>query len=76
MKKILSPWSKEIKKAMIDKDMDTNDIAAALQCTRQYVSAVINGGRYYQDGVIKISRLLNIEVPEEKNVTLARYKKD
>lgn len=76
MKKILSPWSKKVKKAMIDKNMDTNDVAALLNCTRQYVSAVINGGRYYQDAVIRISHLFNIEVPDGEGATLAKEKKD
>lgn len=39
--------------------------------TRQYASAVINGGRYYKEAVIRISQLFDIEIPSE-NATLAR----
>ncbi|MCD7725882.1 MAG: hypothetical protein LUI12_10115 [Clostridiales bacterium] len=73
MDKKLSPWSKEVKKAMLDRDMDTNDVAAALHYTRQYVSTVINGGRYYRDAVVRISQMFDIEVPEE-GTTLAKTK--
>lgn len=71
MKKKLSPWSKKVKKAMIDRDMDTTDVAEKFGWTRQYASAVINGGRYYRDAVTRISQLFDIEIPSE-NSTLAR----
>lgn len=71
MKKKLSPWSKKVKKAMIDHDMDTNDVAAKFGWTRQYASTVINGGKYYRDAVIRISQMFNIEIPSE-NATLAK----
>lgn len=72
MKKILSPWSKDVKKAMIDNDMDTNDLAEKLNCTRQYVSSIVNGGKYYPEPVIRISHMFKIEVPKDKNATLAK----
>lgn len=31
MRKILSDWSKKVKKAMIDRDMDTNDLARQMK---------------------------------------------
>lgn len=71
MKKKLSPWSKKVKKAMIEYDMDTNDVAEKFGWTRQYASTVINGGRYYKEAVIRISQLFDIEIPSE-NATLAR----
>ncbi len=71
MKKKLSPWSKKVKKAMIDQDLDTNDIAKKFGWTRQYASAVINGRSYYKEAVIRISHMFNIEVPTENN-TLAK----
>lgn len=75
MKKKLSAWSKCVKKAMIDRDMDTNDIAAALHCTRQYISAVINGRHYYRETVIRISQMFDIEIPDD-GATLAKPFKD
>ncbi len=71
MKKRLSPWSKKVKKAMIDQDMDTNDIANKFGWTRQYASAVINGRIYYKEAVIRISQLFMIDIPSE-NATLAK----
>lgn len=71
MKKKLSPWSKEVKKAMIDKDLDTNDIANKFHWTRQYVSSIINGRTYQREAVVSISFYLGIEVPEDKS-TLAK----
>ncbi len=43
-KKILSDWSKAIKHAMIDQDMDINDIAEKFHWTPQYVSGLIMEG--------------------------------
>lgn len=71
MKIILSPWSKAVKKAMIDKDMDTKDIAERFHWTRQYASRIINGHAYHGDAVQLISLYLNIPIPRE-NETLAR----
>lgn len=71
MKKILSPWSKEVKKKMIDKDLDTNDIADKFNWTRQYVSSIINGRTYQKEAVVNISCYLGVEVPEG-NSTLAK----
>lgn len=73
MKKRLSPWSKKVKKAMIDQDMDTNDIADKFGWTRQYASSVINGRTYYKEAVSRISQLFMIDIPSE-NATLALTK--
>ena len=73
MKKILSPWSKEVKKAMIDADLDTNDIAKKFRWTRQYVSSIINGRTYQREAVTSISYYLGVDVPEGKS-TLAKEK--
>lgn len=72
-KKILSPWSKEVKKAMIDQDMDMIDIANKFNWTRQYTTSIINGGVYYAEAVARVSILFGIEIPSE-NATLARKK--
>lgn len=64
MKRRLSSWSKEVKKEMIDRDMDTSDVAAAFKWTRQYASSIINGRTYQREAVVKISQLFNLEIPE------------
>ncbi len=71
---ILSPWSKEVKKAMIDKDLDVNDIANRFHWTKQYVYRIINGYTYHRDAVHLVSTYLNITVPEEYE-TLSKRKK-
>lgn len=75
MKTILSTWSKEVKKAMIDADMDTTDLANKFNYTRQYVSSIINGKNYYAEAVQQISNYFNIPIPSEK-ATLAKKKEN
>ncbi|MCM1221371.1 MAG: XRE family transcriptional regulator [Lachnospiraceae bacterium] len=73
MRKQLSDWSKEVKKAMIDSDLDMSDVADKLKWTRQYTSSIINGRAYQKESVIRISWLFNIAVPSE-NATLAKIR--
>lgn len=75
METIYSNWSKEVKKAMIDADLDTNDIANKFKWTRQYVSSIINGRTYQREAVNSISLYLGIEIPENAGSTLAKKKK-
>lgn len=60
MAKKLSPWCKEAKKALIDKDLDINELAHALSMTRSYVSSILNGRVYSPVAVKKISDYLQI----------------
>lgn len=71
MKKILSDWSKKVKKLMIDKDMDTNDLADLMKWTSQYTSSIVNGRTYQKEAVERISHFFKIEIPSE-NATLAK----
>lgn len=64
MKRKLSRWCKDVKKTMIDQDMDTKDVAATFNWTRQYASSIINGRTYQREAVVKISRLFDLEVPD------------
>lgn len=70
MKKKLSPWSKNVKKTMIDLDMDTDDLALRLGYTRRYTSSIVNGVVYYEEAVRRISKELSVSVPSED--TLAK----
>ncbi len=74
-KMIYSDWSKQVKKAMIDADLDTNDIADKFKWTRQYVSAIINGRIYQREAVNNISLYLGVSIPEGYGSTLAKSKK-
>ena len=71
MKKQLSDWSKKSKKAMIDQDMDTNDLADRMKWSRQYTSSIINGRSYQKESVNRISIFFGVDIPSE-NSTLAR----
>ena len=70
MNKKLSPWSKKVKKAMIDHDMDTNDLARLLGYSRQYTSSIINGVVYYEEPVARISDTFSIPISPDR-ATLA-----
>ena len=71
MKKQLSDWSKKIKKAMIDQDMDTNDLADRMKWSRQYTSSIIHGRSYQKESVTRICIFFGVDIPSE-NSTLAR----
>lgn len=75
MKKQLSNWSKNIKKAMIDKDMDTTDVAERMKWTRQYASSIINGRVYQRESVNRLSTFFGLDNPSE-NSTLAKSRKE
>ena len=61
MGKVLPPWCKRARKALIDKDMNFGDLAATTGYTREYVSALLNGR---QEAVSKISGILGIKPPK------------
>lgn len=71
MKKKLSNWSKTVKKLMIDRDLDTADIARIMKWTTQYTSSIINGRTYQREAVIKICHFFELDIPEGDKTTLA-----
>lgn len=71
MKRKLSSWSKSVKKAMIDRDMESVDVANKFGWTRQYTSAIINGRVYHAEPVMRISQFFGLDIPSE-NATLAK----
>ncbi len=60
MARKLSPWCKEAKKALIDRDMEIGEVAEELGMSRPYVSSILNGRVYSPVAVKKISDLLHI----------------
>lgn len=70
MKIKYSNWSKAVKKAMIDNDMDMNDVAEKMKWTSQYTSSIINGRTYQREAVVKLSHLFKLEVPEGKTLAI------
>lgn len=60
MKRKLSPWCKEVKKAMIDRDMSIADLAAELNLSSAYVTRIINGTFIIPEAKKRISKYLDI----------------
>lgn len=60
MKRKLSPWCKEVKKAMIDRDMSIADLAAELNLSSAYVTRIINGTFIIPETKQRISKYLDI----------------
>lgn len=61
MSKPLSPWSKRVKTALIEKDMSIGELATMIGKSRVYVSAIVNGRIYAEPTIKEISDVLNIE---------------
>ena len=60
MGKVLSPWCKQVKIAMIELDLTVGELAKKIGKSREYTSAVINGRVYAEPMVKAISDVLNI----------------
>ena len=60
MKRKLSPWCKEVKKAMIDRDMSIADLAAELNLSSAYVTRIINVTFIIPETKKRISKYLDI----------------
>lgn len=60
MKRKLSPWCKEVKKAMIDRDMSIADLAAELNLSSAYVTRIINETFIIPETKKRISKYLDI----------------
>ena len=46
MKRTLPTWCKEVKKSMIDDDLNVTELAERVGLSRNYVSGVVNGRVY------------------------------
>ena len=53
MKRKLSPWCKEVKKTLIDRDMSVTELCGEVGMCRNYVTTTING-RMYAPALISI----------------------
>ena len=65
MPKIRTPWGKRAMHTMVDKGIDTNEIADAVHMTRQYVAAIIYGRVDSPHARKMISDYLNISDSEK-----------
>lgn len=65
MGKKRSPWAKEAYKSMIDRDLDTKDVAEMTGYDRRFIANVLNSDIKAPIAKVKISRCLNIRTPDE-----------
>lgn len=68
MKRILPPWCKEVKKTLIDKDMNVTELSQNVGLSRVYVSSVVNGRVYAPEIAALISRELGINTDYTQNI--------
>lgn len=61
MNRVLSPWCKEVKKTLIDRDMTVTDLADRSELSRPYVSGVVNGRVIAPEIAARISEVLGIK---------------
>ena len=58
----LTPWAKEVKKTLIDRDMEINDLVRGTGLNRTYISGVLNSHYYLPEVAAKITDFLGIKV--------------
>ena len=68
MKRTLPTWCKEVKKSMIDDDLNVTELAERVGLSRNYVSGVVNGRVYAPEIAKIISKDRNITVPYTENI--------
>lgn len=61
MPKYMSTWEKQIRKALIDRNMTISDLAAKLDVTAAYIYDIISGNRKATELRQKINDFLGIE---------------
>ena len=66
MRRPLSDWCKEAKKAMIDQDVKMNELVDDVGYSRAYVSGVVNGRIIHPNIAASVSKCLHITVPYEQ----------
>ncbi len=64
MRRKLSPWCKQVRIAMIERDMSVKMLATEAQLSKEYTSAVINGRVYSESAAKAIGEVLEIPVTE------------
>lgn len=71
-KRILSPWCKEAKKAMVDKNMTVKELAVKVNISFVYASKITSGVVVpSHDLLINICKVLEIACPEEDSAIIS-----
>ena len=68
MKRTLPTWCKEVKKSMIDDDLNVTELAGREGLSRNDVSGVENGRGYAPEVAKILSKDRNITVPYTENI--------
>ena len=58
----LTPFGKEVEKALIDRDMTKGDLAAEIGITQAYLTDVLKGTRIGKEIKPKIAKLLELDL--------------
>ncbi len=57
----LTPFGKEVRKKLIDKDMTQVELALLLGCNKQYLQKILTGERSGKKYIDEIMKILGIE---------------
>lgn len=68
MKRVLPPWCKEAKKALVDRDMNVSELSEEIGLSRVYVSGVVNGRVYAPETAARIGKALELNVEYTQNI--------
>ena len=63
MKRVLPVWCKEMKKALIDKDMTVTQLSEEIHVNRTMVSCVLSGRTVSPEVAEIISKHLGVKIP-------------
>lgn len=61
MKKLMLQWEKEVRKALIDKNMTVVDLARVMNVSNTYMYDILNGSRKADEKKMEISKYLGLE---------------
>lgn len=58
----MSEWEKQVRKALIDKDMTISDLASELQISVSYLYEILKGTRKSDEQKQRIKNLLGLDI--------------
>lgn len=58
----LTPFGKEVEKALIDRDMDKCELASAIGISQPYLTDILKGTRNGTERKIQIAKYLNLDL--------------
>lgn len=58
----LTPFGKEVEKALIDRDMDKGDLAKVIGISQPYLTDILKGTRNGTERKMQIAKYLNLDL--------------